>query len=213
MSRLQKNLTADVQHANNKCESLGPGQKLIHHGRPPAIAATFSPHMAFFRRLVFPNMHFQCCMLLQGTLGGDFDIFAASGESAAWVLLWKNRSRPTGVRVCPVAHFNFFSTAFDPRAWTMVVFWKEDSGRQLPLITSENEGGDETSSTSPPKFTSFDDPDVPFRPRPRGPFDHHRGPYPDHTQDPPDDPGFPPRITSSSSTCWWREHKSGGSIA
>ena len=32
-------------------------------------------------------MHFQCCMLLQGTLGGDYDIIATSGESTAWVLL------------------------------------------------------------------------------------------------------------------------------
>ena len=59
----------------------------------------------------------------------------------------------------------------------MVVFWKEDSGRQLQLLTLENEGGDETSSPSPPNFTFFDDPDVPFRPRPRGPFDQPRGPY------------------------------------
>ena len=36
-----------------------------------------------------PNMHFQCCVILQGTLGSQFDIFAASGESTAWVLLWK----------------------------------------------------------------------------------------------------------------------------
>ena len=28
-------------------------------------------------------------MIIQGTLGGDVDIFAASGESTAWVLLWK----------------------------------------------------------------------------------------------------------------------------
>ena len=50
----------------------------------------------------------------------------------------KPRSRPIGVRVCPVAQFNFFSTAFDPREWTTVVFWKEDSGRQPQLITPEN---------------------------------------------------------------------------
>ena len=84
-------------------------------------------------------------MILQGTLGGNFDIFAASGESTAWVLLWKTRSRPNGVRVCPVAQFYFFSTAFDLRGWTMVVFWKEDSGRQPQLITPENERGDETN--------------------------------------------------------------------
>ena len=34
-----------------------------------------------------------------------------------------------------MAQFDFFSTAFVPREWTKVVFWKEDSGRQLRLIT------------------------------------------------------------------------------
>ena len=91
-----------------------------------------------------PNMHFQCCILLQGTLGGNFDIFAASGASTAWVLLWKTRSRPVGVRVCPVAQFNFCSTSFDLREWTTVVLQKEDSGRQPQLIIPENGGGDET---------------------------------------------------------------------
>ena len=78
--------------------------------------------MAVLRRHFLSNMHFQCYTILEGTLGGNFDIFTASGESTAWVLLWKPRSRPIGVRVCPVAQFNFFSTAFDPRAWTVVVF-------------------------------------------------------------------------------------------
>ena len=65
----------------------------------------------------------------------------------------------------------------------MVMFWREDSGRQLQLITPENEGGDETSSPSPPKFTFFDHPDVPLGPRPRGPPEPPRGP--------PDLPGPP----------------------
>ena len=108
MSSLPKNITADVQHAINKCESLGSGEQFVLHGNPPAIAQDFSPHMAVLRRYLLPNMQFECCMVLQGTLGGDFDIFAASGESIAWVLVWKTRSRPTGVRVCPVAQFNFF---------------------------------------------------------------------------------------------------------
>ena len=139
--------------------------------------------MAVLRRHALPNVHFQCCVLLQGTLGYDFDIFAAaSRESTAWVLLWKTHSRPIGVRVCLVAQFDFFSTALDPREWTMVVFWKEDSGRQLRLIVPENEGGYETSSPSPPRFTFFDDPDVPL--------------------DPP-----ATRIAPSSSACWW-ERKS-----
>ena len=55
-----------------------------------ALAKDFSPHMAVLRRLFFfADLHFQCCMLLQGTLGGNFDIFAASSESTAWVLCGK----------------------------------------------------------------------------------------------------------------------------
>ena len=60
-------------------------------------------------------------MILRGTVRGDSDILAASGESTAWVLLWKTGSRPIGVRVCRVAHFNFFSTSFDTRAWTILL--------------------------------------------------------------------------------------------
>ena len=78
-----------------------------------------------------------------------------------------------------MAQIDFFSTAFDPRGWTVVVFWKEDSGRQPQLITPENERGDETSSPSPPKFTFFDDHDIPLGPSP-----------PPGPQDPP---GLPPR--------------------
>ena len=76
-------------------------------------------------------------MLLQGTLGHDFDIFAASGCIHCLGAPLEN----------PVQDlFDLFSTAFDPREWTLVVIWKEDLRRQLRLITSENEGRDETSS-------------------------------------------------------------------
>ena len=60
-------------------------------------------------------------------------------------------------------------------------------GRQHQLITPENDGGDETSSPSPPKFTFFDASDVPCRPNPRGLSEQPRGLFPD----PPDQPGFP----------------------
>ena len=75
--------TSDVQYAIDKCESLGSGKQLILHGNPSAIAKDFSPHMAIFRRHFLTTMHFKCCKLLQGTLGRNFDIFAASGESTA----------------------------------------------------------------------------------------------------------------------------------
>ena len=108
MSSSPKNLTADVQHAFDKCESLGSGKQLTLHGNLSAITRIFSPHSAvsstsFFAENAFPVL----CVASGGTLGSDFDIFAASGESTAWVLLWKTRSRPIGVRVCPIAQFDF----------------------------------------------------------------------------------------------------------
>ena len=76
-SQLQ-NTTADLQYAINKCESLGSGEQMILHGNLSAIARNFSPHMSVLRRLFFcrkSSSSVVCC-----TLGGDFDIFAASGE-------------------------------------------------------------------------------------------------------------------------------------
>ena len=183
LSNLPRNLVADVQYAINKCEYLDPGQQLILHENPSALARNSVPYMAVLRRHFLPNMHFQGCMLLQGTLGGNFDIFAASGKSTAWVLLWKTLSGPIGVRVCPVAQFKIFSTAFDLREWTLVVFWKEDLGRQPQLITLENEEGYQTSSPSPPRFNFFDGPDIPLGGLPEPP------PAP---PGPPDAPGLPP---------------------
>ena len=142
---LPEHLTADVHCAINKFEFDHPSRESI--GNCKGFFSAYGSASTSF----FPNVHSQCCMLLQGTLGYDFDTFAASGESTAWVLFWKTRPRPIGVRVCPVVQFDFFRTAFDPREWTRVVFLKEDSGRQLRLITAG--GRDETSSPSPPRFT------------------------------------------------------------
>ena len=47
----------------------------------------FSPHMSVLPRHFLPNMQLECCVIFQGTPGGNFDIFAASGDFTAWVLL------------------------------------------------------------------------------------------------------------------------------
>ena len=159
------------------------------HGNTSAIAKDFSPHVSVLRHHFLPNMQFECCVILQVTLGGNFDISAASGESTAWVLLWKTSSRPLRVRVCPVAQFNFFKTALDPRAWTLDVFRKENVGRQPQLIKPEIEGGDNTNYQSPPPVTFFDDSEVPFGqqgPQPPAPPEPHQPPGP------PGPPGIPP---------------------
>ena len=93
--------------------------------------------MAVLRRHFCAECASPVLYVTSGHPRSDFDIFAVSGDSTSLVLLLKTRSRPIGVRVCPLVQFNFFSTAFDPREWTIVVFWKEDSGRQIQLITPE----------------------------------------------------------------------------
>ena len=103
-------------------------------------------------------------MILEGTLGGNFDVFAASGESTASVFgvplenpfktNWREGLQPNSM---------FFRPAIDPREWTMVVFWKENSERQLQLFTPEYKQ-QKTNYPSPPNCTFLDDPDVPFGP-------------------------------------------------
>ena len=105
----------------------------------------------------------QCCMILQGTLGGNFDIFAASGESTAWVLLWKIPFKTqfissTPHRMCASGHTNY---------------------------------------PSPPHYTFFDDPDVPFEPSGL--------PAPPEPLQPPRSPGPPPRWRPAPSPAGGRE--------
>ena len=88
--QVYRTLIADVHSAINQMRVSGPRATI--HGNSSVIAMDFPPHVAVFRRHFYlPNVRFLCCMLLQGTLGYDFNIFAASGESIAWVLLWKTR--------------------------------------------------------------------------------------------------------------------------
>ena len=158
-AQFSENMTADVQYAIDKRESLGLGKQLILHGNLSTTAQDFFTAYGRPSTSFSAEYALQCCMILKRTLGGNFDIFAVSGESTALSAPLDNPFKTNWREGLYL--FNFFSTAFDPRAWTMVVFWKENLGREPQLITPENEGGDETSCPSPTKF--FDDPDVPTK--------------------------------------------------
>ena len=104
----------------------------------------FSPHMAVLRSL-FSRMRISSAVCyFRAPSVTSLTSLQPAGASTAWLLLCETRSRRIGVRVCPPTPFDFSSTAFDPCKWTMVVFCKEDSGRQLRLSTRENGGGGET---------------------------------------------------------------------
>ena len=47
-----ENMIAHVQHACNKCESLGSGKQVTLHGNSSEVAKDFFPHMALRRRFV-----------------------------------------------------------------------------------------------------------------------------------------------------------------
>ena len=53
MSSLPKTMTADVEYAIKKCDSLGSGKQLVRHWHPSKIAQDFSPHVAVRRRHFF----------------------------------------------------------------------------------------------------------------------------------------------------------------
>ena len=89
----------------------------------------------FFTEYALPVLH-----VASGHPRLRFDIFTASGEYTAWVVLWKTLSRPIGVRVCPVAQLNFFSTAFDLREWTIVVL-----GTSAPTFNTWERTGHRTA--------------------------------------------------------------------
>ena len=109
---------------------VGPGKQLVLRWNQSAIAKDFHPHTAVIRR------HFLHLQQVVNPLPGCY---------------WKIRSRPIGVRVSFVAQFDFFSTAFDPREWTMVVLWKEDAKGQVRLFFPASEKRYETSSPSQKK--------------------------------------------------------------
>ena len=67
ITQLSKKMAADVQHALEKCESLGSGKQLILHGNPSAITGYYSPQMSVLRCHLLQNMQFERCMILQGT--------------------------------------------------------------------------------------------------------------------------------------------------
>ena len=88
-----------------------------------------------------------------------------------------------------------------------MVFWKENSGRQLQLITHENEGRDETNYSSPSTFTFFDDPEVPFGPQGPPP------PEPPGRPGPPGPPGLPPGWPPAPSSAGDGERVSSGNTS
>ena len=176
-----KNITADVQHAINKCDSLGAGKQLIRHGNLSAIAIVF-PHMAVLRRHLLPNMHFQCCMSLErhpqwkdGHLCCQRWIYCLGTPlETPFKTNWRE-----GLSVSQ----SNFSVPHLIRVWTIVMFWKEDSGMPAPAdyTWKRRSRWDQLSISA--NFTFFDDSDVHFGPC--GPL------APPGPHEPPGSPGLP----------------------
>ena len=189
---LQENLTADVHCAINKFESLGSGKQLILHGNPSAIAKGFfsvygSPPTSFFAECALPMLSSVAILIsLQPAVNplpgcsSENQFMTNWREGLSW---WPNSTRST------------------PHLTRVTGQWL-CSGRKTRdasfdwFTTPENEGGDETSAPSPPRFIFFDDPSASW------------------TSWTSRFAWTTTRIAPSSSTCWWeRKRKSRKCVA
>ena len=165
-----------------------PGKQLILHGNPSAIAAIdFSPYMAVLRRHLFLT---ECASPV---------LHVASGHPR-----WRfgHLCSPRWIHCLSAPLENPFKTHlreslscgpiwfFQPPHLIRVSGRWLYSGRMIRDVSSQLisswEGKEEMRSIIHLRqhCTFFDDPDVPFRPKPRRPFDQTRAPYPE-PQDPP----------------------------
>ena len=125
MSSSPKILTADVQHAANKCEG-GLWETIDPSGESTGNCKGFSRIWQSFDVIFCRMCISSAACYFRAPSVAILTSLRPVVNPLPGCSLWKTRSRPIGVRVCPVAQFDFISTAFDPRVWTMVVFWKDD---------------------------------------------------------------------------------------
>ena len=165
-----------VLRASETCERLGTGGQVIFQSDQLTEETSWNlsclrKAMKELREVYLPDYEFGQAMTLVGTLGKTIKITETDDEDDAWVIMWITHSRPFGVRVLPVSKVFFHDPSFDPRRWTMVVFWEETTGRSKrqtvrpPSKTSKNP----PSSNQPempdiPPATVFKDPNSPIYP-------------------------------------------------
>ena len=77
-----------VSQAMQQCDAFEAGTQLILHGNPHHHAVNISPSISLLRRHYVPDLEFQRCMLLVGTLGNDLTVTNLDDDNA-WVIMWK----------------------------------------------------------------------------------------------------------------------------
>ena len=71
-----------------QCDAFEAGTQLILRGNPHHHAVKISPSISLLRRHYVPDLAFQRCMLLVGTLGNDLTVTNLDDDNA-WVIMWK----------------------------------------------------------------------------------------------------------------------------
>ena len=104
----------------------------------------FFRHMCqFFHIFFLPKMQVECCMILQGSLGGNFDTLLPAVNPLLEYSSGKQDQLAWGFVLYPNS-ISLVTHLIRARG-TFVVFWRENLGRQPQLIALENEGGDNTN--------------------------------------------------------------------
>ena len=100
-----------------------------------------------------PIQHFNYCLALRGTLGENISAYAVSDN--ACVVMWKKTDKVKQVSVAMLSSLLSPGSSFDPRAWSILVFWDETRHSRTPGVLP-----------TPASTLPLDDPSVPHNPVP-----------------------------------------------
>ena len=129
---LKSVLQQHVRHAMRSLDTLPHGQQLFLAGNSSSLALFSVPHVSTLRRYYLPDRLFFHSMVLRGTLGISMSVKDVDTDDNAWVLMWKTGQPDAGMRISPMTKSLFQDPRFDPKPWTIVVFWQETKDRVMP---------------------------------------------------------------------------------
>ena len=84
------------------------------------------------RKLYLPHHVFGKCSILRGTFGSAFS--ARDRSDLAFVIMWRKHDETKQLYVVSMPSMYTFPSSFEPRKWSMVLFWQESSLPGAPVF-------------------------------------------------------------------------------
>lgn len=141
----------------NRINALPKGSEKCLHNEETKSDIHLAKLARHLRTHYLPMQHFNYCLALRGTLGENISAYSVSDK--ACVVMWKKTDKIKQVSVAMLSSLLSPGSSFDPRAWSILVFWDETKHSRTPGVLPT------PSSTLP-----LDDPSVPHNPVPPSTF-------------------------------------------